>query len=109
MRRARAAWLRLYTSLARNVARSCSLKSFFTCVGGFSDNSVPGFVRSQLHSEHPQAAKFLSSSQTSSLAMAEHSPTGPCRLPLLLFSRGMSLIAQLLSPRQANVVTVPLI
>jgi len=28
----------------------------------------------QLHAEHPQAAKVLSSSQTICLAMAEHSP-----------------------------------
>ena len=34
-----------------------------------------------LHAEHPQAAKVLSSSQTSCLAMAEHSPTAWSGLP----------------------------
>jgi hypothetical protein len=42
--------------------------------------SARGFAGIQLHAEHPQAAKVLSSSQTICLAMAEHSPTGQARL-----------------------------
>src|ERR1039457_4320669 len=47
---------------------ACSSNSCFAWLG-------LGFASTQLHAEHPQAAKVLSSSQTSCLAMAAHSPT----------------------------------
>lgn len=50
-------------------AHACSSNSCFAWLG-------LGFARSQLHAEHPHAAKELSSSQIICLAMAEHSPTG---------------------------------
>src|SRR5450631_2710321 len=48
---------------------ACSSNSCFAWLG-------LGFASTQLHAEHPQAAKVLSSSQTICLAMAGHSPTG---------------------------------
>src|ERR1039457_190092 len=50
-------------------AHACSSNSCFAWLG-------LGFASIQLHAEHPQAAKLPPSSQTSCLAMAEHSPTG---------------------------------
>jgi hypothetical protein len=50
-------------------AHACSSNSCFAWLG-------LGFASIQLHAEHPQAAKLLSSSHTSCLATAEHSPTG---------------------------------
>ena len=60
----------VFRSRARrgNSAHACSSNSCFAWLG-------LGFASSHLHSEHPQAAKELFSSQTSCLAMAEHSPT----------------------------------
>ena len=60
------------------MAQSCLLKAFFTWVDGvgFFDNVVSALTTSHWHSEHPQAAKLLFSSQTNSLAMTGHSRIG---------------------------------
>jgi hypothetical protein len=50
-------------------AQACSSNSCFAWPG-------LGFASIQLHAEHPQAAKLLSSSRTICLAMVGHSPTG---------------------------------
>jgi hypothetical protein len=52
-----------------NLTHSCSLKDTLTCRGGLSDDVAAKFDMIQLHAVHPQAAKVLFSSQTSSLAI----------------------------------------
>src|ERR1700687_4038527 len=55
-----------------NLAHSCLLNASTTCVGGLAGSSTPGFWNIQLHMPQPHAAKVLSSSQISSLAMVRH-------------------------------------
>ena len=66
-----------------NSAQSCLLKASFTWTDGFL-GLVPVVARSQLHSEHPQAAKVLFSRQIRSLAIGEDFRTGRSRLLLNL-------------------------
>jgi hypothetical protein len=53
----------------RNLEHSCSLKATLTRRDGLPDDVGLVFATIQLHSVHPQAAKVLFSSQTSSLAI----------------------------------------
>lgn len=66
-RSCRAAW-------RGNSLHSCRAKASFTVAGGLPEVVAPGLGKIQSHIVHPQAAKLLFSSQTSSLAMGHSLP-----------------------------------